>query len=112
MATYCFKCRSCGAGFSLTVASVGEMTCPSCGRGEVVRDYRSENVGVQTVALKRERERGGTSAVRDLFLPTTKDFEGPGDPDGAKGIRNWAVEHGPREGNAKPLYPDIPKRSF
>jgi hypothetical protein len=62
--------------------------------------------------LQRERERGGASAVRDLFLPTAKDFAGPNDPDGSKGIQSWAEEHSPQTGNKKPLYPDIPKKVF
>lgn len=109
MATYCFKCPE-GHTFSLTSRSVPG--CYECG-APLRRDYRAEGVGVATVALKRERERGGASAVRDLFLPTAKDYAGPGDPDGAKGLRQWADEHEPKMGNKKPLYPEgIPRRSW
>lgn len=62
--------------------------------------------------LKVERERGGASAVRDMFLPTAKDMAGPGDPDGTKGIQEWADEHQPKMGNKRPMYPDIPRRSW
>lgn len=112
MATYCFRCRVCEATFQIPATTWHGSACPTCGMDGIVRDYRAEGVGVQVVQLQRERERGGRSAVRDTFLPTAKDFESPSDPDGAKGIRQWADEHAPREGNSKPLYPDIPKRSF
>lgn len=113
MATYCHSCKNCGYSVQLVGIQVwGDSPCPACGVDAMRRDYRAEGVGVQVVQLQRERERGGRAAVRDTFLPTAKDFESPGDPDGSKGIRNWAEEHGPREGNTKPLYPDIPKRSF
>lgn len=111
MATYCFRCPNCGMPTQRATPTAEQ--CLECNFfGALKRDYRAENVGVAVVALQRERERGGRTAVRDTFLPTAKDFESPTDPDGAKGIREWADTHGPREGNNKPLYPDIPKRSF
>lgn len=78
----------------------------------MVRDYRAENVAPQVLPLKREREAGGPSAVRDLFLPTAKDFESPSDPDGQKGIRAWADEQKPKDGNKKPHWPDMKKKTF
>ena len=117
MATYCYKCPVCDQRLGLPTRSEA-LVCGPCfvSDGEVVylkRDYKSENVGAALVQLKRERERGGPSAVRDLFLPTAKDFQGPGDPDGAKGLRTWADEHEPKMGNKKPLYPEgIPRRSW
>jgi hypothetical protein len=84
--------------------------CGYCGNPlSRVFDFGLGNV----TSLRRERERGGSSAVRDLFLPTRKDFEGPTDPDGTKGLREWADTHEPKPGNKNPLYPaDIPKRSW
>jgi len=64
------------------------------------------------VQLKNERENGGARAVRDKFLPTARDFAGPADPDGTKGLQEWGDTHEPKNGNSKPMYPDIPKRSF
>ena len=62
--------------------------------------------------LKGERERGGSSAMRDLFLPTAKDLAGPGDPDGAKGIHAWNTEHDPKPGNKRPARPETPRKVF
>ena len=76
------------------------------------RDYRAENASPAVVGLKRERERGGSSAVRDLFLPTAKELAGPGDPDGHKAIRQWNDEHDPKPGNARPMRPEAPKAVF
>jgi hypothetical protein len=76
------------------------------------RDYRAENVSMATVQLQRERERGGSSAVRDLFLPTAKELAGPGDPDGSKAIRDWNDNHEPRAGNKRPMRPESPKQVF
>jgi hypothetical protein len=69
------------------------------------------NLGNVT-ALKRERERGGPSAVRDLFLPTAKELAGPDDPDGSKGIREWNETHDPKPGNTRPMRPESPKVVF
>jgi hypothetical protein len=110
MATYCYRCELCGGEF--TYHERGYWVCPTGDMAPLVRDYRAEAVGVQVLGLKRERERGGASAVRDMFLPTAKDFAGPTDPDGSKGLRQWGEEHAPKSGNKRPLYPDIPKVSF
>ncbi len=112
MATYCFRCKVCDARFTLSIPSVGEMGCTMCGAGVVVRDYRAEGVGVQVVALQRERERGGSAAVRDLFLPTAKELAGPGDPDGHKAIREWNDTHDPKPGNSRPLRPESPRMVY
>jgi hypothetical protein len=74
------------------------------------RDYRAEAAGVQTLQLKRERETGGSSAVRDLFLPTAKDYAGPSDPDGSKGIREWNDTHDAAPSNKRPLRPESPRK--
>lgn len=109
--TYCFKCRVCGrtATHSKTNWSVA---CP-CGR-EMSRDYRAEGVGATgLVQLKRERDIGGREAYRDQFLPTAKDYAGPGDPDGEKGIRQWNDEHQPHSSaSGAPLRPESKRRSW
>lgn len=113
MAVYCFLCRNCGDSFDLSgVPTIGDMACTSCGAGPVVRDYRTEAVGVAVVALQRERERGGAAAVRDLFLPTARELAGPGDPDGSKGIKEWNETHDPKVGNKRPMRPESDKAVF
>ncbi len=113
--TYCFKCPSCGARQDTHAYD----TVPWClldhgqaGAVPMARDYRAENAAPAVTQLKREREAGGRSAIRDLFLPTTKDFESASDPDGEKGLRNWADEQKPKDGNTKPLWPDMKRKVF
>ena len=111
-AVYLFRCRDCGrrhAGFD---PDPKLLACESCG-SPVIRDYRAEGVNDGASAkLKREREGKGDAYMRDQFLPTAKDYAGPGDPDGSKGLREWNDTHGPREGNKNPLRPEVPKRVF
>ncbi len=119
--TYIFRCRNCLArveGHLPNPEDHAHVVCALCGsdRGWT-RDYRAEAASVAVSALKRDRERGtdgesGRKALRDLFLPTMDDFRSPSDPTGEKGMREWNDRHGPRETNKKPLYPDVPKRSF
>jgi len=104
MATYCWYCKTCGVRWE------GNFAGQHCASPDVKRDYRAEAAGVQTLQLKRERETGGSSAVRDLFLPSAKDYAGPGDPDGSKGIRQWNDEHTPGNGNKRPLRPESPRK--
>jgi len=111
--TYCFTCRECG----YRVESNVREPVPTCSRalhGSVVmqRDYRAENAAPQTFGLKREREAGGRRAMRDAILPTVEDFKSPEDPDGEKGLRAWADETKPKEGNKNPLWPDMKKKVF
>lgn len=113
MARYSYKCSTC-SGTAEVAALISETPevprCPE--HGEMVRDYRAD-VPVAAIAnLRRERELGGAKAARDLFLPTAKDFAGPSDPDGQKGIRDWADRHQPRDGNTKPLWPDMQKQVY
>lgn len=111
--TYIYKCTREDCGESVVSRHrdfVGE-ECP-CEAGVLVRDYRAESVGFAVGTLKRERERGGSSAIRDTFLPTAADYAGPGDPDGSKGIREWNDTHDPRPGNSKPLRPESPRKSW
>jgi hypothetical protein len=77
------------------------------------RDYRTDlpDFG-NSVAIKREREFGGRSAVRDLFLPTAAEMASPDDPDGSKGIQKWNDEHQPKAGNKNPIRPEAPRKSF
>jgi len=111
MTTYCWKCPACGltteapAGYRAT-CSVGHTHMP------MMRDYRAENAAPQTLQLKREREAGGRRAMRDLFLPVAKDFESATDQDGEKGLRAWADETKPKDGNKKPLWPDMKRKVF
>lgn len=107
--TYCFRCTECGE--SVESSNRNPYPTHDCG-GQLRRDYQAEGAAPHVVALKREREAGGRSAVRDMFLPKAKDFESPSDPDGTKGISKWNEEHGPRAGNKNPLRPEQPKKSF
>jgi hypothetical protein len=120
---YCFVCRDCGYRVETNVREPAPTHFHSWKPGakknvqplrEVTmqRDYRTENVAPQVVQLKREREAGGRSAVRDMFLPTAKDFESASDPDGQKGLRKWADETKPKDGNKKPYWPDMKKKTF
>lgn len=109
--TYCWTCRECGES-----ETTNERTPPLHVHGDcdfvLARNYRQESVGVAVGTLKRERERGGSGAIRDTFLPTAADYAGPGDPDGSKGIREWNDTHDPRPGNSKPLRPESPRKSW
>lgn len=109
--TYCYRCPSCEAQYQLPVRDAGETVCASCGACCIVRDYRAENVGIGTgVRVSR------TGTVRDqanLFLPTNKDFRGPGDPDGTKGMRAWHDRFQPAADNPRPAnIGEIDKRVF
>jgi len=113
--TYCFVCPECGA--RQEMRAYGEVPWCSNDHGTagvlpMRRDYRTEAAAPQTLQLKREREAGGRRAIRDLFLPKAKDFESPSDPDGEKGLRAWADETKPKDGNTKPLWPDMKKKVF
>ena len=110
MPTYCYRCRSCGQRWS-------DRTDHLCSDPDVVRDYQAEGVGPLLAASKRTRDRGleGISAqkeLRDLMLPTADEMRTKEDPTGQKGIRKWAERQVPKEGNRKPLYPDMEKQVF
>jgi hypothetical protein len=75
------------------------------------RAYSQEGVGFAVEGLKREREAGGPSAVRDLFLPTAAEEATPEDPDGSKAIEKWNEEHVPAETNKNPTRPERPLHS-
>lgn len=106
MATYCYTCKGCGC-LATTQAYSNVPTC----HGPMVRDYKSEAVGVAVVGLQREREAGGKEGLKRLFLPHNDDFKGPGDPDGLKGMREWRENNQPASGNKRPEWPgDVEKR--
>ena len=118
MSLYCFICRACGYRVETTVRDPApvckhvQVNRPGAPDETMARDYRAEAASPQVANLKREREAGGPSAVRDMFLPTAKDYESPSDPDGQKGLRKWADEHAPAAGNKRPSYPEMKKVSF
>lgn len=101
MTTYCFKCPKCGATAEDT-SSDSVMFCggPLHVNARLVRDYRSEAVGVGAgVRVSRD----GTQADQArLILPDNKDFKGPGDPDGTKGMRKWHSQFQPKADNPRP----------
>jgi len=67
------------------------------------RDYGAEGVGLGS-GVKVSRD-GLVADQAALFLPSNKDYAGPGDPDGNKGMRKWRDSHGPRDTNSKPHWP-------
>jgi hypothetical protein len=107
LSTYCFVCRNCGLRFTANTRAPEIPYC--CDEPVLARDYRGERVGIAVAGLRAEREQGGSSAVRDLFLPTADEMAGPGDPDGSKGIREWNETHDPKPGNKRPSRPEAPK---
>ena len=111
MAVFCFRCKLCGAQEQAARLEYPRFVLCECG-GELGRDYRAEAVGLSgMVQLRREREVGGSSAIKNLFLPDNREFAGPGDPDGSTGMAKWRESHGPKESNKRPQWPgEVPKR--
>lgn len=109
-AIYLFRCPTCGNRQALFRPDPD--TCEHCGTDRMVRDYRSEGVTANTAALARERGGQDNGWFRENFLPTAKDYAGPTDPDGTKGLQKWNDEHGPRDDNHNPVRPEVPKRVF
>lgn len=97
MATYCFVCVFCSARFESLHRS--PLHCGQAAR----RDYGAEGVGLGS-GVKVSRD-GTVNDSAALFLPGNKDFAGPRDPDGNKGMRKWRDAHGPRDTNTKPRWP-------
>ena len=93
MAVYSYRCKSCGEPYEevkpLGQASV--LVYCDCGLA-MARDYAAERVNVGPAVGSTQRDRKA-SDQRDLFLPTRKDFEKPGDPDGSKGVKHWNRRH-------------------
>src|SRR6266498_847324 len=110
MTTYCFRCPDCDQALTGNDLELnqGAIHCSS----PIVRDYRAEAVGLSgMVQLKREREVGGASAMKSLFLPDNSEFAGPGDPDGSTGMARWRETHGPKDTNKRPQWPgEVEKR--
>lgn len=113
MARYTFKCATCNEVAEVTASVTEDYQVPHCSvHGAMVRNFRADLPVAAVANLKRERDMGGSRAMRDLFLPTARDFQSPTDPDGQRGLRDWAESHAPREGNAKPLWPEMQKQVF
>lgn len=102
MRTYCFKCRICG------YRTEGYGPAWHC-ESDMARDYAAENFGVG--AGVRVSKTGTNRDQAKLFLPQAKDYAGPGDPDGSKGLRAWNESHGPKSGNTRPVRPEMPLHS-
>ena len=110
MATYLFVCRNCGTPFSANTRDPQMPFC--CDEPTLRRDYRGESVGFSIAGMKREREHGSATELRDLFLETAEEAAGPGDPDGSKAIREWNETHEPRDtSESKALRPEMPIHS-
>lgn len=110
-ARYCFRCPSYGCPGTMTTS----LEPPHCDHGPMTRDYRAEGVSVSGAvsALKAEREGAGLDEVKRLMLPSNKDFVGPGDPDGTKGMRQWRDDHQPKAGNTRPSWPgEVERKVF
>jgi hypothetical protein len=105
---YIWKCDLCGG----REENFRNAEPPICDGQPMRRDWRGEGVGFGVASLKKDREGNGTRAIRDRFLPTTKDFAGPSDPDGEKGMHGWLDEHVPKDSNKRPMYPDHSKSIF
>ena len=103
--TYCYKCQSCGA--ITETQSLIAPRCPTNSRAYMVRDYRTENAGFYIPGYMKS----SNTSDKDDFLPTAKDFEKPGDPDGGNGIREWNENHEGAAGNKSPQRPSIPAGS-
>ena len=99
--TYIYKCQGCGAHYELPIHGFDETNCPRCGKCCLRRDYKAEGFGIGS-GVKVSRD-GTIKDQAKLFLPDNKDFAGPSDPDGTKGMREWRENHTPK--GAKPHWP-------
>lgn len=110
MATYLFKCRNCGTPFTANTREPDIPFC--CDEPALRRDYRAESVGFSVAVLKRERNHGSDSDLRDMFLETAEEAATPDDPDGSKAIAEWNERHEPRDvSESKALRPKMPLHS-
>ena len=76
-----------------------EVTC-HCG-SPAKRSYKDERKGISGLALDRmvdDKTRQGYDPR--MFLPTKKDFAGPTDPEGEKGMNEWMETHVPADSSA------------
>lgn len=99
MRSYCFRCPGCGVRFEDHDPDLVR-SCPACGGGPVVRDYRAEGFSLGSGTRSFDTRAMSHEEVARLFLPTTDDFKGPDDPDGTKGLRKWREEHAPKSPRA------------
>lgn len=112
--TYVFKCPSCGRqeesqNRNPLWCACHKMSNPTAMR----RDYAAEGFGVTgVVQLKFERENGTAQDLKKLVLPTKEYFAGPHDPEGEKGLRDWAEKSSPKSDNKHPVYPDMARKVF
>ena len=92
---YAYKCPA--GHITETVVPMGRnLPAIDCYCGDhAVRCYRCENKNLGgIVEMKKERDPGYDPT---LFLPTKKDFKGPNDPDGEKGMNAWMERHRPAD---------------
>lgn len=108
--TYCYRCPDCGFAYE-SQTHIPSSNLPVHCDFPVVRDWKREGVGIGSGVRESKREMT-TSGYRDLFLPTAADMAGPDDPDGQKGLREWAETHGPRDDNTKPAWPEMDRKVF
>ena len=116
MPLYSFSCAtpSCGAQevIKCSFKEYETLSPPACTHGVMRRDYKADRIQVAILDLKKSNEHGHDPS---LFLPTAKDYEGPNDPDGSKGLTKWLEEHKPAPGNKHPKEPKLPagtKKTF
>ena len=113
MPAYTFKCPApgCGAEEFIKQSMHAVLSAPKCGAHdtEMVRNYQ---VDIPGLALSELRKTSSHEYSDDLFLPDAKrDFSGPTDPDGSKGMKTWLDTHVPAEGNKNPKWPKMPTGS-
>lgn len=93
---YAYRCPNghvSEASFPMGEASDG-LGCLHCG-AHATRCYSCEKKHLNgMVEMKKERDPGYDPT---LFLPTKKDFKGPNDPDGEKGMNAWMERHRPAD---------------
>ncbi len=110
--TYCFRCPGCEDRFQDSDPDPIR-SCPSCGGGPVIRDYRAEAVGIGSGVRVSRGVFDSPQEAADALLPSNKDFAGPSDPDGTKGMRQWRDSHTPHPTNKRPYWPgEVERKSF
>lgn len=107
--TYCFVCPNGHRTQAQNRDPLG-YDCYDCGE-PLRRDWQTEGVGIGE-GVRESRREHTNSGYRDLFLPTADDYKSPDDPDGQKGLRDWAETHGPREDNKRPMWPEMDRKVF
>lgn len=111
MTTYCMKCSEPTCTFTETTPEyglIGLMNCPFHD-APMKRDWKREAVGIGS-GVRASRETLSDAGYRELFLPSAKDYAGPGDPTGQKGLREWREEHTPV--SKRPVEVELEKTQF